>query len=67
MSDDGYMSDEMFAELVKSMKEAVAITNGKACPARVFSYPETKAEETVLDKKPLNYTPSSYQHSYAIM
>ena len=26
MSDDEYMSDEMFEELVKSMKEAAAIT-----------------------------------------
>lgn len=31
------MSDEMFGELVESMKEAVAITNGESKPSRTFT------------------------------
>ena len=33
-----YMSDEMFNELVKSMKEAAAIIKGEMKPSRVFVY-----------------------------
>ena len=33
-----YMSDEMFNELVKSMKEASAIIHGDMKPSRVFVY-----------------------------
>jgi len=67
MSDDEYMSDEMFEELVKSMKEAAAITNGKACPARVFSYPDVKAETKTIESTPHSYTTNSYSRSYAAM
>lgn len=39
------MSDEMFGELMTSMKEAVAITNGKASPSRTFSYSPLNVKE----------------------
>ena len=45
MKDKKYMSDEMFEELVGSMKEAVAISNGGATPSRVFSYSPLNVKE----------------------
>lgn len=36
------MDDEMFDELVKSVKEAIAIEKGKAKPSRVFDYSDNK-------------------------
>ena len=45
MKDKKYMSDEMFEELVASMKEAVAISNGEATPSRVFSYSPLNVKE----------------------
>lgn len=67
MKDEQYMSDEMFDELMKSMKEAVAITNGKAPAARVFSYPEAKVEDKTIESTPHNYTLNSCKHSYAML
>ena len=45
MKDKKYMSDEMFEELVGSMTEAVAISNGGATPSRVFSYSPLNVKE----------------------
>lgn len=39
------MSDEMFEELVTSMKEASAISQGKAVPSRSFSYSPLNVKE----------------------
>ena len=61
------MSDEMFAELLQSMKEAVAITNGKAPAARRFSYPEAKDEIKAADKSEYPYKANTPQRSYAMM
>jgi putative transcriptional regulator len=36
------MKDEMFDELLESVKEASAIRRGGARPARVFEYPDPK-------------------------
>lgn len=35
---NNYMSNEMFSELVTSMKEAVSITKGEMQPSRTFVY-----------------------------
>ncbi len=61
------MSDEMFSQLLQSMKEGVAITNGKAPAARVFSYPEAKVEDKTIESTPHSYTLNSYKHSYAML
>ena len=45
MKDKKYMSDEMFNELVESMKEAVAINKGEKEPSRVFSYSPMNVKE----------------------
>lgn len=36
------MKDEMFNELVKSVKEAIAIDKGEAKPSRLFEYSDNK-------------------------
>ncbi len=40
-----YMSDEMFDELVTSMKEAVAISKGEMSPSRTFTYSPVNVKE----------------------
>ena len=40
-----YMSDEIFNELVNSMKEAVAISKGEAEPSRVFNFSPINVKE----------------------
>ena len=39
------MNNEMFDELVESMKEAVSISKGEAEPSRVFSYSPMNIKE----------------------
>ena len=39
------MNDEMFDELVESMKEALSISKGEAEPSRVFSYSPMNIKE----------------------
>ena len=45
MKDKKQMSNEMFEELVQSMKEAVAISNGETIPSRVFTYSPLNVRE----------------------
>jgi len=45
MKNKEYMSDEMFNELVSSVKEAVAIANGTTAPSRVFDYSPLNVKE----------------------
>ena len=45
MKDKQYMNDEMFDELVESMKEAGSISKGEAEPSRVFSYSPMNIKE----------------------
>lgn len=40
-----YMNDDMFNELVTSMKEAVAITKGELQPSRTFEYSPINVKE----------------------
>lgn len=40
-----YMSDEMFGELVNSMKEAASISKGEAKPSRTFVYSPIDVKE----------------------
>ncbi|MBO4728575.1 MAG: helix-turn-helix domain-containing protein [Spirochaetaceae bacterium] len=42
---NNYMSDDMFNELVTSMKEAVAISKGEMEPSRVFDYSPLNVKE----------------------
>ncbi len=42
---DKYMSDEMFGELVKSMKEATAISKGVKKPSRTFDFSPLDVKE----------------------
>lgn len=44
-NENGYMSDEIFNELVNSMKEAVAISKGDAEPSRVFKFSPINVKE----------------------
>ena len=43
--DKRYMNNEMFDELVESMKEAVSISKGETEPSRVFSYSPMNIKE----------------------
>lgn len=45
MKDKKQMSNEMFEELIQSMKEAVAISNGETIPSRVFTYSPLNVRE----------------------
>lgn len=40
-----YMSDEMFNDLVTSVKEAIAIEKGRIAPSRVFDYSPLNVKE----------------------
>ena len=42
---DKYMSDEMFGELVESMKQAVAISRKEMKPSRLFAYSSINVRE----------------------
>ena len=42
---DKYMSDEMFGELVESMKQAVAISRKEMKPSRLFAYSPINVRE----------------------
>lgn len=55
-----YMSDEMFNELVESMKQAVAIERGEMKPSRVFTY-------TPLDVKAIREKTNKTQADFAAM
>lgn len=41
-NEQAYMSDEMFTELLISVKQAGAILRGEQSPSRVFIYPDVK-------------------------
>lgn len=45
MKKNNYMSNEMFDELVTSMKEAAAITKGEMKPSRIFTYSPINVKE----------------------
>ena len=45
MKKNNYMSDEMFDELVTSMKQAASITKGESKPSRVFVYSPINVKE----------------------
>ena len=42
---DKYMSDEMFGELVESIKQAVAISRKEMKPSRLFAYSSINVRE----------------------